>query len=86
MYIDVLFAGSTTRAMIVPKQAVQVIGTSSVVFVPVEGEAGKFLQRTVKTGGAPATGLEIVEGLKPGDIVVTDGSFLLRAEAIRQHP
>ena len=86
MYMDVLFANATGRATVVPKQAVQAIGSSSVVFVPVEREAGKFVQRTVKTGEDSASGVRILEGLKPGDTVVTDGSLLLRAEAIRQHP
>lgn len=86
MYMDVLFTSASGRAAVVPKQAMQTIGASNVVFVPVEGEAGKFRQRTVKTGGGSAAGLEILEGLRPGETVVTDGSFLLRAEAIRQHP
>lgn len=57
MYMDVLFANATGRATVVPKQAIQAIGSTSVVFVPVEGEAGKFIQRTVKTGeDSPAGG------------------------------
>ena len=86
MYMDVLFTSAAGRSTVVPKQAVQAIGSSTVVFVPVEGEAGKFIQRTVKTGEDSPSGLRILEGLKPGETVVTDGSFLLRAEAIRQHP
>jgi membrane fusion protein, heavy metal efflux system len=86
MYMDVRFANATGRATVAPKQAVQAIGSSSVVFVPVEGEAGKFIQRTVITGEDSPSGLRILEGLKPGESVVTEGSFLLRAEAIRQRP
>ena len=87
MYMDVLFtspAGATVP--VVPKQAIQTIGPTSVVFVPVDGERGRFRQRTVKTGAESATGYRVLEGLKSGETVVTDGSFLLRAEAIRQHP
>jgi RND family efflux transporter MFP subunit len=87
MYMDVLFtsrAGATVP--VVPKQAIQAIGPTNVVFLPVEGEQGRFLQRTVKTGEEASDGFRVLEGLKPGETVVTDGSFLLRAEAIRQHP
>lgn len=87
MYMDVLFASPAgATEPVVPKQAIQTIGPTTVVFIPVEGEPGRFLQRTVKTGDESAAGFRILEGLKPGEIVVTDGSFLLRAEAIRQHP
>jgi multidrug efflux pump subunit AcrA (membrane-fusion protein) len=87
MYMDVLFtspAGATVP--VVPKQVIQAIGPTSVVFLPVEGEQGRFLQRIVKTGEETGTGLRVLEGLKFRETVVTDGSFLLRAEAIRQHP
>ncbi len=86
MYMDVLFSNATGRATVAPNPAVQTIGASTVAFVPVEGEPGKFIQRTVKTGESSPSGIRILEGLKSGETVVTDGSFLLRAEAIRQHP
>lgn len=86
MYMDVMFTNSVRRAVVAPKQALQSIGASSVVFIPIEGRAGKFSQRTVKTGEDTPAGLRVLEGLKAGEIVVTEGSFLLRAEAIRQHP
>ncbi len=86
MYMDVLFTNSGGgRAPVLPKQAIQYIGPASVVFSPVEGEPGRFLQRTVKVGEESAGGFRVLEGLKSGELVVTDGSFLLRAEALRQH-
>ena len=87
MYMDVLFASAAGgTSPVVPKQAIQSIGPTSVVFLPSEGEPGRFLQRTVKTGEETSSGLRVLEGLTFGETVVTDGSFLLRAEAIRQHP
>jgi RND family efflux transporter MFP subunit len=86
MYMDVLFtspAGATVP--IVPKQAIQSIGATSVVFLEVEGYPGRFLQRTVKTGQESPAGFQVLDGLKPGETVVTEGSFLLRAESLRQH-
>lgn len=85
MYLDILFATAAARTVVVPKEAVQTIGASNIVFVPVKGEDGRFIQRPVKTGVASPSGFGILEGLKAGETVVTDGSFLLRAEAIRQH-
>jgi len=86
MYMDVLFTNSRGgTAPVVPKQAIQYIGPASVVYLPVEAEPGRFLQRTVKVAEESVSGFRILEGLKSGEMVVTDGSFLLRAEALRQH-
>ena len=87
MYMEVLFTSSTgANVPVVPKQAIQSLGLSSVVYIPVEREEGHFLQRTVRTGSETTNGLHLLEGLKPGETVVTDGSFLLHAETLRQHP
>ncbi|MEQ1945979.1 MAG: efflux RND transporter periplasmic adaptor subunit [Bryobacteraceae bacterium] len=87
MYMDVLFRSSTGAAVpVVPKEAIQLIGSTSVVYVAVEGEPGRFLQRTVKTGEETSAGFQVLEGLKPGETVVTNGSILIRAEAVRQNP
>jgi RND family efflux transporter MFP subunit len=86
MYMDVVFTNPAGAAVpVVPKQAIQSLGSTSVVYLPTEGEPGRFIQRTVKTGEESSTGVHVLEGLKPGESVVTDGSFLLRAEALRQH-
>jgi len=86
MYMDMLFATPGARVPVVPSQAIQQIGTLSVVYIPVEGEIGRFLQRTVSLAEESPTGRRIIAGLRAGDRVVTSGSFLLRAEALRQHP
>ena len=86
MYMDVLFMSSVgAKVPVVPKQSIQSIGSMTVVFLPVEGESGRFLQRAVKIGDETSSGLRVLEGLKYGETVVTDGSFLLRSEALRQH-
>jgi RND family efflux transporter MFP subunit len=86
MYMDMLFIHAGARAIVVPAQAIQMIGTTSVVFVPVEGQPGGFQQRKITAGNETSGGRIVSEGLRPGERVVTDGSFLLRAEALRQHP
>jgi multidrug efflux pump subunit AcrA (membrane-fusion protein) len=75
--------GTTERMTVVPRAAVQTIGDRSVVYVPAEGEEGKFVERPVKLGPPAGEFLPVLEGLKPGDKVVSDGSFFLRAEAAR---
>jgi RND family efflux transporter MFP subunit len=76
-------AGTTERVTVVPRTAVQTIGDRSVVYVPAEGEEGKFLERAVKLGAPTGDLVPVLDGLKPGEKVVTDGSFFLRAEAAR---
>lgn len=86
MYMDMLFIRAGSRVAVVPVQALQMIGSISVVYTPVKGQPGQFRQRTVTGGMDAAAGHPVAEGLRPGDRVVTDGSFLLRAEALRQYP
>ncbi|MGH9659912.1 MAG: efflux RND transporter periplasmic adaptor subunit [Bryobacteraceae bacterium] len=85
MYMDLLFIHSGARVPVVPAQAIQMIGSASVVYTPVDGQTGQFRQRTVKVGPDTTNGRQVIEGLRPQERVVTDGSFLLRAEALRQH-
>jgi len=75
--------GTTERMTVVPRAAVQTMGDRSVVYVPAEGEEGKFVERTVRLGPPAGEFVPVLDGLKPGDKVVTDGSFYLRAEAAR---
>jgi RND family efflux transporter MFP subunit len=86
MYMDMLFVYGGAAVTVVPAQAIQMIGSTSVVFVPIDGEPGGFRQRTIMAGNETAGGRIVSEGVRPGERVVTEGSFLLRAEALRQHP
>jgi len=76
-------AGGVQRRTMVPRAAVQAVGERAVVYVPVDGEDGKFAERPVKLGQTGGDFTEVLDGLKPGEKVVTDGSFYLRAEAAR---
>jgi len=40
----------------------------------------------VRLGPAVDKFYMVLEGLKPNDEAVTDGSFILKAEGVRQHP
>lgn len=87
MYLSIAFDTSTgQRVVLVPKAAVQSLGDRQVVFLPAKGEAGKFIQRIVRLGEQRGESQVVLSGLQPGEIVVTEGSFLLRAEAARNAP
>ena len=87
MYLSMAFDTRTgQRVVLVPKAAVQSLGDRQVVFLPAKGEAGKFIQRIVRLGEQRGESQVVLSGLQPGDIVVTDGSFLLRAETARNAP
>jgi multidrug efflux pump subunit AcrA (membrane-fusion protein) len=72
--------------VVVPRTAVQTIGDRQVVFVPVEDEEGRFIQRTVALGQPVGEAYTVLRGLAPGEAVVTEGSFFLRAESLRNAP
>ncbi|HXH13326.1 MAG TPA: hypothetical protein VNP04_26555 [Alphaproteobacteria bacterium] len=74
------------RVTAVPRAAVQTIAGRHVVFIPVEDEAGTFIQRTVALGQPVGESYTILGGLEPGEMVVTEGSFFLRAESLRNAP
>lgn len=91
MFVDVNFGGSTAAATsaqniaAVPLSAVQYIGGKQVVYLTT-GQPGSFAQRDV-TAGPEINGLTpILSGLAAGDRVVTEGSFLLRAESLKLNP
>ncbi len=86
MYVTVSFTTPGGSAVVVPRSAVQSMGVRQVVFVPVEGEEGKFIQRQVRLGSPIGDNYTVLSGLKPGESVVTEGSFFLRAEILRNSP
>jgi membrane fusion protein, heavy metal efflux system len=84
IFVDVRFSGQTAgRAVAVPRTAVQSIGERAVVYVMAEGDQPRFVERPVKLGPSSGASVEVLEGVKVGERVVTEGSFFLRAEAAR---
>ena len=66
-------------ALVVPRSAVLRDGRRSIVYVQ-QGE-GKYEQRTVKVGRTGDQDVEILEGLKEGERVVSQGNLMMDAEA-----
>ena len=88
MYVNVAFAtlGVSEKTMpIVPKDAVQTIGNQQVVFATTDKE-NEFVMRPIRIGAESNGFYPVLEGLLAGDRIITQGSFLLRAEWLKQHP
>jgi membrane fusion protein, heavy metal efflux system len=84
MYADVVVAGASgTSAPRVPRNAVQNVGDRSVVYLANPKEPGKFVEREVSLGHTSGEQVDVVSGVQPGDVVVTEGSFFVRAERER---
>jgi cobalt-zinc-cadmium efflux system membrane fusion protein len=82
MFVDVSIAGRSARSVVmVPKTAVQLMGTQSVVFVSTAPD--RFAQRRVTPGDTMGNDIAISSGLEAGDMVVAEGAFFLRAERER---
>ena len=71
--------GEGGSVIAVPVASVQRLQDKWVVFVP--GDEGVFEIRTIGRGRDMGGEVEILGGLKPGETVVVEGAFLLRAEA-----
>lgn len=74
-----IHAGKQVNAVVVPEEAIVRSGARNQVFV-VRGP-GKFEPREVQLGVSAEGFTEIVEGVKPGDQVVTSSQFLIDSES-----
>jgi cobalt-zinc-cadmium efflux system membrane fusion protein len=84
MYADVVVAGASgTSTPRVARSAVQNVGDRTVVYLANPKEPGTFIEREVRLGPSSGEHVEVVSGVKPGDVVVTEGSFFVRAERER---
>lgn len=84
MYADVVVTGTETNEVpIIPRSAVQTVNESQVVYLINPNEPGRFTERQVRLGRAAGEQVEVLSGVRPGDVVVTKGSFFVRAERER---
>lgn len=79
MYADVVLERPLGRVLTVPDSAVLATGTRSLVFVA--SGAGRFEPRKVKVGAKIDSFDQVLEGLSPGDRVVTQANFLVDSES-----
>jgi cobalt-zinc-cadmium efflux system membrane fusion protein len=70
-------------AIIIPRQSVQTNEGADVVFLP-QGEPGVFRPQRILTKRTDSPNeIEVVWGLKPGESIVSDGSFWLKTEIMK---
>jgi cobalt-zinc-cadmium efflux system membrane fusion protein len=84
MFADVqVTADASTPTPLVPKAAIQRVDNRTVVYLADQDKPGQFIEREVHVGEASGDDVPVVEGLRPGDSIVTTGSFAVRAERER---
>jgi RND family efflux transporter MFP subunit len=84
MYADVVVTGAPGAAVpVVPRSAVQNVGDRTVVYLANPKEPGEFTEREVRLGDASGEQVEVTAGVQPGDVVVIEGTFFVRAERER---
>jgi cobalt-zinc-cadmium efflux system membrane fusion protein len=82
MFAEVTLVTDEQAVLSVPRAAVQQVGSRTVVFV-VRGPR-RFESREVTLGQASSEYIQVVAGLTSGDDVVTEGSYALKSELLRE--
>lgn len=77
----VIALGDTAETVLVPRASVQRVANVDLVFVKLAD--GEYEVRRVKAGVREGDRVELVQGIKAGEQVVTDGSFLLKTETLK---
>lgn len=77
-----IYASAGTSAVLVPRAAVQEAKGVQLVFVPVSD--AEFETRRVQTSPSDGDLAVVTAGLLPGEFIVTDGSFLLKTETLKE--
>lgn len=80
MYADVTIQGDEQQdAVVVPAEAIVRSGNREQIFV--EREPGKFEPREVKLGISAEGKVAVLQGVEPGEVVVTSSQFLIDSES-----
>jgi cobalt-zinc-cadmium efflux system membrane fusion protein len=81
MFAEVTLLTQDQPVLAVPRTALQQVGSRTMVFVVRGPRQFQFLDVTI--GASSNEYVEIKDGLKQGDEVVTEGSYALKSEALR---
>jgi len=79
MYGDVVIRQGGARGVVIPAEALVDTGEYQYVFVTKDG--GRFEPRRVRAGPRAADKVQILEGLAPGEVVVTTANFMIDSES-----
>jgi cobalt-zinc-cadmium efflux system membrane fusion protein len=82
MFAEVTLVTDEQSVLSMPRAAVQQVGSRTVAFV-VRGPR-RFESREVTFGQASSEYIQVVAGLTSGDEVVTEGSYALKSELLRE--
>lgn len=82
MFADVEITTTVKEdALVIPESAVQSEQENQIVFIALGG--GRFEKRIVKTGLQQGGLFQVLEGVKAGEQLVTEGSFILKSEMLK---
>jgi multidrug efflux pump subunit AcrA (membrane-fusion protein) len=82
MFADVeIITTVMDNVLLISDASLQTDGDDQIVFVALDGS--KFEKRVVKLGEEQSGRVQVLEGVKPGENVVTDGSFILKSEMLK---
>ena len=66
--------------VVVPEAAIQTVAGGPALFVPVEGEPNTYAKRAVTIGRAVGGLVPVFSGLVEGELFVSEGTFILKAD------
>ena len=79
MYVDLELKKPLGERLVVPRDAILLTGERAVVFI-YRGN-GKIEWRDVKIGVRAGEQVEIIQGVKEGDQIITSANFLIDSES-----
>jgi len=71
----VKFIDTPEKTILIPSKAVLQFNDKSFVFV--QAKEGQYLRRFVETGVTVNDRIQVISGLSPGDIIISEGAFYL---------
>jgi RND family efflux transporter MFP subunit len=85
MFVEVVLGGDRAEreSLQIPRSAVQHVGDRAVVYLADPRTQGQFIEREVRLGAAAGGLVPVTAGIRAGDVIVTEGSFSVRAERER---
>jgi membrane fusion protein, copper/silver efflux system len=79
MYGETIFSVSSGKGLTIPSEAIIFTGRRSIVWV--QTEPGKFRMREIKTGYRIGNSYQVISGLKEGEIIASEGTYLIDSES-----
>jgi cobalt-zinc-cadmium efflux system membrane fusion protein len=73
--------GAGISAVLVPQEAIQQVNGQDIVFVRMAPD--RFRVQAVQTGENVRSNVRILQGLKPGEQVITHGSFIAKSQLLK---